>query len=91
MGTVNVVDVLAVYRLARLVAVDRLTEGVRDRVDERWPFFGDGLACVWCVSVWVAFGVCLLPRSWWGVVRVPLGLAGAAGVLGAVVARLEDL
>jgi len=89
-GGVTVVDVVAVYRLARLVAVDQISGGVRDRVEGRWPLAGEGLSCVWCVSVWVAFGVCVLPRGWWRVVRVPLALAGFAGLLGAVTARLED-
>ena len=83
-------DVVAVYRLARLIAVDQISEPIRERVEARWPLAGEGMSCVWCVSVWIAVIVCLVPRPLWAVARVPLSLAGFAGFLGAVVARLED-
>lgn len=87
---VTLIDVMAVYRLARLIAVDELTEPVRQRVEERSELAGYGIRCVWCVSVWVAVVVCLVPRPLWAVARLPLSLAGFAGFLGVVVARLED-
>lgn len=75
------IDVLAVFRLSRLVARDQILDPVRERVEARSEFAGEGVACVWCVSVWVAFGVRVLPRWLWRWVRVPLALSAAAGLL----------
>jgi hypothetical protein len=49
-----VVDGLAIYRVARLVARDRISEPVREWVEDRSELWGDGVSCVWCVGVWVA-------------------------------------
>ena len=66
-------DALATYRLTRLVTTDRVTQKLRDRLNERWgtktvptipsgtrtvrTAFGELLTCDWCVSIYVGAAV----------------------------------
>lgn len=54
---VFVVLALATFRVTRLVVVDELFSGLRDRFWSRFPpstRLGYLLTCSWCTSVWVA-------------------------------------
>jgi hypothetical protein len=84
-----IVDGLAIYRVARLVARDRISEPVREWVEDRSELWGDGVSCVWCVGVWVAAGSVLFPRGWRRV-RPVLAAATVAGVVGAVVDLVDS-
>jgi hypothetical protein len=64
--------VLAVARVTRLIAMDRITEDVRIAIVRH---FGEGhmisylVNCMWCVSIWVAaastpVAVLMAHRSW---------------------------
>jgi hypothetical protein len=47
------VDILAVYRLTRLITEDVITLPIRDRVRNRLTLH-EFLTCPWCVSPWLA-------------------------------------
>lgn len=49
-----VVAGLATYRLTRLVTADRITEPVRQWVEQRSSWAGYLVTCDWCLSMWVA-------------------------------------
>lgn len=65
-------DVLAVYRLTKLVIDDKITEDIREKVWEKFPpdttKIGYLFSCPWCVSIWVGFGVVaarkIAPEAW---------------------------
>jgi hypothetical protein len=89
-----VLTILAVWRIARLVAVDEVTRPLRERIAARgdtWAYF---ITCPWCVSVWLAppFAVAAI---WWPTNRVVwvvvLSLAAslAAGIGQGVEDRLD--
>lgn len=77
-------DVLAVWRLTRLVVADTITQPLRDAVSTRWP--GSRLdlllSCRHCVGVWVALA--------WVLVGPPRRLATALAAA-AVVSMWEEL
>jgi Protein of unknown function (DUF1360) len=86
-------NILATYRLARLVTVDTLLVRPREaliaRARRRWPGRvvagslaptpADLLVCAWCCSPWIAAGVIVLWR-WLPAVWAPAAvvLAGSA-------------
>lgn len=76
--------VAGAYRLWRLLGVDKITEGVRDRFfwrfrDRGWATWVDDLvSCPWCLGSWLAIGV-------WGVWLVlPYPALVACGMLTAM-------
>lgn len=77
-------DGLAVYRLAILVARDRILEPARAWLRPRSSRLSYLVTCDWCVSVWVAAGVVALTKFAPGVWQYPafgLAIAAAAGFL----------
>jgi hypothetical protein len=82
------VDVLAVFRLVRLVVADRILDRPRSWVTRRslkrrgvWAYF---LTCPWCVSIWLAAGVVaarLLVPVVWAPVAVGLMCSAVAALL----------
>jgi hypothetical protein len=73
-----VVGALATHRLTRLALEDRITEPLREQVQEAAPegrlaYF---VTCPWCVSMWIAAG--------WAALTV--AAPGAAAAAGAVLA-----
>lgn len=86
---VLLVDVLALYRLTRLVTRDEILRPARERLldvaeTRRWARGAYLLECPWCVSPWLAAGV-LLARSSaplpWHLLALVLALSAVAGVL----------
>lgn len=94
-----IVAALAVARLARLIAEDKLLEPLRFRLGRRWP--ADSLRlylvhCRWCLSIWIAAAVAPLVwllggfsdrldiTAWVGIPLLALALAHAAGLVKAV-------
>ena len=73
-----VVVALVSYRLWRLLAVDKITEPVRDRMSERVL---DPWQCPWCLGWWCTVAVGLV--AWWVglVVGSPWLVIPAAAVL----------
>lgn len=74
---------LASYRLMRLIMLDDITVAIRGWVfDKVTPngFIDSLLACPYCLSVWVSFGVFGLwaATPWANLVLIPLAIAGAS-------------
>ncbi|WP_210650154.1 DUF1360 domain-containing protein [Nocardioides sp. SYSU D00065] len=82
------VDGLATYRLVKLVRDDRITEPVRDAVEER-----NGppekskltylLSCPWCLSIYAGAALTLARRRWpvaTSLVARPLALSALTGL-----------
>lgn len=86
-----VVNILAAYRLLRLVQIDSITRPWREwfwRVTQPRPrlrYWRPLLACPWCASIWIAGGVLAMNAwggvFWWLVARM-LALAAIVGFLG---------
>lgn len=83
------VDVLACYRLTRLVTTDHLTEPARDHLIEAFRVAGMdrmvyAMRCDWCTGMWVAFGVVaarrVAPRAWDPIARV-LAFSAVTGIV----------
>lgn len=75
----------AVWRLARLVAIDFITEPARLWVDRRSTWLGYLVSCPWCISVWIA-PLVAWPALWWPdnrviwLVLLSLTASGVAGL-----------
>jgi len=80
-----IVDALAVYRLARLIARDGLTKRVRRRMIDRYegPLV-ELVSCPWCLSVYFAAGAVVLtyfvPYAW-SFIASGLAMSAVAGFL----------
>ncbi len=61
------IDVVAAYRLTRLVVADAITAPIRDRL-ARWLWWHELVTCRWCSGVWVGAGVAaarwIVPTQW---------------------------
>ena len=79
---------VAVARVTRLVNFDAVLDPVRIKLGER---FGTSstliyfIGCVWCVSIWVAFGTAWIPilltdLSWWFYPLIALAASHLAGI-----------
>lgn len=59
------VDVIATYRLTKLLMEDKITEDLREAIFEKFPRdskMGYFLTCPWCVSIWTGFAVFALRK-----------------------------
>jgi hypothetical protein len=84
------VDLLAVYRLSRLIARDELLRPFRQWLDAKYTgplvyLF----QCIWCLSIWVSAAVVAL--TWWqpyawSFVAAGLAFSAGAGLIGERVA-----
>lgn len=83
-----VVSALAVYRLARLVVYDTITEQPRKWISERSDWADSLVNCVWCVGFWISLTVTFalwftsavtLPAVGW--VLLPFALSAIAGII----------
>ena len=89
----DLIDLLATYRLTRLVVSDEITqpaiEHVAGAVQAAWgtparEWFDRLTSCAWCASVWIAAGVvtarAVAPRAWAPVARL-LAFSAVAGMI----------
>lgn len=79
------VDALATHRITRLITTDSILNPVRQALYPHLPAkVKEGLACDWCVSVWVGAGVVLtrrfIPRAWDPLAQM-LALSSVAGLV----------
>lgn len=93
-GLALAVDVLAAYRLTRLVREDEITAGLRERVEHAAfrQIDSPGVAakartlieCPWCVGFWISTGVVVArtvaPKTWNKVAGV-LAISAAVGII----------
>lgn len=81
------IDVVAAYRLTRLVVADTITEPLRDRV-ARFIRVHELVTCRWCSGVWIGAGVAasrwLIPDVW-----NPVAWALTAATAAALLTSLE--
>lgn len=84
---------LAAYRITRLIVADTIFDRPRERV-QNWLLergyvkLNEGIACGYCVSVWVALGLTLRHRSFGRWMAVS-GLAAAVWSLDRLAAASE--
>ena len=86
-------DIVATYRLTKLIMEDRITEDLRNAVYERFPRDSKTaylLSCPWCVSVWAGAGVFALRRISPQTADVVSGLLAASAVTGIVYTKGLD-
>lgn len=61
-----IIDIVATYRLTKLIMDDKITEKFRDMVFDKYPprtsMIGFLLTCPWCVSIWSAGAIFLIRR-----------------------------
>lgn len=56
-------DVVAVYRLSRLIVEDRITDELREYIHEHLPSEVSYLFnCPWCISIWAAIAIITLRK-----------------------------
>jgi hypothetical protein len=80
----------ASYRLWRLIAVDAITEPLRDRWLPHLSEWWDSLVtCPWCLGSWIAFGVTWATDAVVGL-PVPFLVGLAAAVVVGVLGQLLD-
>jgi hypothetical protein len=87
---------VAVARVTRLIAADRITVGLRRWVVNRWGEESEAaylIHCRWCASIWIAlpaaivWAVLALPlHLWWLALPAWLGMSHVTGLL----SRLEE-
>lgn len=83
---------MASARIGRLIAVDDISEPLRNAVETRWPGskVSTLVSCPHCVSVWAALGLTAarlrLSRPW--TAHLPYALACA--LVGSLYAELSD-
>jgi hypothetical protein len=84
---------LAAYRITRFIVADTIFDRPRERV-QNWllendhPKLNEGLACGYCVSVWVALALTIRHRSLTRLMAVS-GLAAAVWSLDRLAAASE--
>ena len=72
---------LAAFRVWRLLAIDTVLDGPRERLPQSWAWF---ISCPWCLGFWVSL-------SWWAgyqlwphaalIVAVPFAVSTLVGLL----------
>jgi hypothetical protein len=83
-------DLLATYRLTKLVMEDKITEDFRDYIYEKFPR-GSKMAyfigCPWCVSIWAGFAIFALRKVNPDAADVVSGLLAASAATGIAYTR----
>lgn len=85
---------LATYRLARAVAIDDITEGVRSWFYRRTQWGYRLVSCAYCIGFWIAAAVTLawvLATDWPGTVEWLIlwwAVAGAGAIASSIDLRL---
>jgi hypothetical protein len=59
-----ILDIVATYRLTKLVMEDKITEDLRDFIYEHFPSskLSYLIGCGWCVSIWAAIVIFAIRR-----------------------------
>lgn len=82
-----VTDVLATYRLTRLVMEDKLTEDLRSLIYGKFPFDSKMtylMGCPWCLSIWAGLAIFALRRISPETADIVSGLLAASAVTGVI-------
>lgn len=88
-----ITDVLATYRLTKLIMEDKITEDFRNLVYEKFPRdskLSYLIGCPWCVSVWAGLTIFTLRRISPETADLVSGLLAASAVTGVIYTRGLD-
>ena len=78
-------DIVAVYRLTKLVTDDKITEDLRDLIFEKFPKGSKIpylITCGWCVSIWAAIAIFTLREISPTTANYVSGILAASAVTG---------
>lgn len=88
-----ITDVIATYRLTKLVMEDKVTEDLRSLVYDKLPresmlvYF---ISCPWCVSIWAGAAIFTLRRISPETADIVSGLLTASAVTGVIYTKGLD-
>jgi hypothetical protein len=88
-----ITDVLATYRLTKLIMDDKITEDFRSLIFEKFPRdskLAYLITCPWCVSVWAGLTIFALRRISPETADLVSGLLAASAVTGVVYTKGLD-
>lgn len=86
-----ITDIVATYRLTKLILDDKLTEDLRNMVFSRYPrdskmtYF---ITCPWCVSIWAGAAIFTLRKLSPQTADIVSGMLAASAVTGHVYTRI---
>jgi hypothetical protein len=86
-------DILATYRLTKLVMEDRITEDFRNLIYSKFPkdsMLSYLIGCSWCVSIWAGLTIFTLRRVSPETADIVSGLLAASAVTGIVYTKGLD-
>lgn len=86
-------DVIATYRLTKLIMDDKITEDFRNFIFEKFPRdskLSYLITCPWCVSVWAGATIFTLRKISPDTADIVSGLLAASAVTGVVYTRGLD-
>jgi hypothetical protein len=94
MSAVSVLtDIVATYRLTKLIMEDRITEDLRALVYDKFPrdskmsYF---MGCPWCISIWAGAVIFTLRKVSPETANIVSGLLAASAVTGVVYTKGLD-
>lgn len=82
------IDIMATYRLTKLIVEDRITLEIREKIWEHFPpntLLGYLITCKWCTSIWAAIVIFSLRKISPASADIVSGLltaSAATGILG---------
>lgn len=86
-------DILATYRLTKLIMEDKITEDFRNLIYEKFPKdskLSYLIGCPWCVSIWAGATIFTLRRISPETANIVSGLLAASAVTGVVYTKGLD-
>jgi hypothetical protein len=86
-------DVVATYRLTKLIMDDKITEDFRNLIYEKFPRDSKMsylISCPWCVSIWAGAAIFTLRKVSPETADVISGLLAASAVTGVVYTKGLD-
>lgn len=94
MSAVSVLtDIVATYRLTKLIMEDKITEDFRSLIYEKFPRdskLSYLIGCAWCVSIWAGLTIFTLRRISPETANIVSGLLAASAVTGVVYTKGLD-
>lgn len=86
-------DILATYRLTKLIMEDRITEDFRNLIYSKFPkdsMLSYLIGCPWCISIWAGLTIFTLRRVSPETADIVSGLLAASAVTGVVYTKGLD-
>lgn len=86
-------DIVATYRLTKLIMEDKITEDFRNLIYEKFPKdskLSYLIGCPWCISIWAGLTIFTLRRISPETANVVSGLLAASAITGVVYTKGLD-